>query len=190
MALQRVLQFAHSLMEGVVEKGDITVDGTCGNGHDTLFLAQLVGENGHVYGFDIQQDAIHHTEERLREHGVDSRTTLIQDSHSTINEHLAEEHKQKVKAGIFNLGYLPGSDKSIVTKPEETIASVERLLEQLISGGIIVLVVYHGHPGGKEEKEALLEYVQGLDQKEVRALQYGFINQRNTPPFIIALEKQ
>ncbi|TGB02151.1 tRNA (mnm(5)s(2)U34)-methyltransferase [Halobacillus salinus] len=190
MALQRILEYAHSLMKDSLKDGDIAVDGTCGNGHDTLFLANLTGESGHVYGFDIQPAAIENTKERLNEHNMLSRATLIHDSHSKIGHYLSDEHRGQVQAGIFNLGYLPGSDKSIVTKPEETIASVKEMLNQLRSGGLIVLVVYHGHPGGKEEKEALLRYVESLEQKEVRALQYGFINQRNTPPFIIALEKQ
>ena len=41
------------------------VDGTLGNGHDTVFLAKLVGPNGHVYGFDIQEQAIVSTKKRL-----------------------------------------------------------------------------------------------------------------------------
>lgn len=190
MALHRILDYAHLLISETLNEGDVAVDGTCGNGHDTLLLANLVGLSGHVYGFDIQEAAIANTKERLTEKGVEERTTLIHDSHSKVDQYLTDEHKGNIKAGIFNLGYLPGSDKSVVTKPEETITSVQGLLDQLQSGGLIVLVVYHGHPGGEEEKDAVLRYVETLDQKEVRALQYGFINQRNTPPFIIALEKQ
>ncbi|MBA2175806.1 class I SAM-dependent methyltransferase [Halobacillus locisalis] len=190
MTLLRILDYAHSLMEDSLTEGDIAVDGTCGNGHDTLFLANLVGETGHVYGFDIQPDAIANTKARLEEHDAYVQTSLIHDSHANLSEHIHNDHHNQIQAGIFNLGYLPGSDKSVVTKPEETIASIESLLHQVKKGGLIVLVVYHGHPGGKEEKEAVLRYVESLDQKNVRALQYGFINQKNTPPFIIALEKQ
>ncbi|MCA1011030.1 tRNA (mnm(5)s(2)U34)-methyltransferase [Halobacillus halophilus] len=189
MTLQPILHYAHSLMENVITDGDIAVDATCGNGHDTLFLTGLVGEKGHVYGFDVQEQAITKTEERLKKHLVEERVTLVQDSHSQLTKYISPVHQSQIKGAIFNLGYLPGSDKTIVTKPAETISSIEQLLSFLPQGGMIVLVIYYGHAGGKEEKDALTEYVSSLDQKSFRVLQYGFINQRNTPPFIIAIEK-
>ncbi|KHE72048.1 class I SAM-dependent methyltransferase [Halobacillus sp. BBL2006] len=190
MILKRILDYSHTLMEQSLNKGDIAIDATCGNGHDTFFLAELVGEEGHVYGFDIQLKAIQNTEKRLIENSIEHRVTLNHDSHSRIKEVIPEAHQQNIQAAIFNLGYLPGSDKQVVTTPDETITSVDKLLTLLKQGGLIVLVVYHGHPGGKEEKAALMEYVTSLDQKNFRVLQYGFINQKNSPPFIIAIEKQ
>ncbi|MCA0984467.1 methyltransferase domain-containing protein [Halobacillus yeomjeoni] len=190
MVLQRVLPYSHSLMEQALSEGDIAIDATCGNGHDTLFLTNQVGENGHVYGFDIQQEAVDNTRQRLRDNDMESRATLFHESHSHVKECIPEKHHSQIKAAIYNLGYLPGSDKSIVTTPKETIESVEKILSMIQKGGILVLVVYHGHPGGKEEKNALLEYVSNLDQKYFKALQYGFINQKNDPPFIVAIEKQ
>ena len=70
MQLQGILPFAHSLLSGCLKTGDIAVDGTMGNGNDTLFLAQLVGETGKVYAFDIQAAALLATERRLREADV------------------------------------------------------------------------------------------------------------------------
>jgi len=55
MKLQRVLQYAQQLLKATVEEGDTVVDATAGNGHDTLFLAQLVGDSGQVYAFDVQK---------------------------------------------------------------------------------------------------------------------------------------
>lgn len=189
MILDRILDYAHSLIEKAVQKGDIVIDGTCGNGYDTVFLAKLVGKNGHVYAFDVQEDAINNTQERLRKEGVSEQSTVILDSHAHVQEYLHTEHKENVQAAIYNLGYLPGSDKAVITKPEGTIESVKNVLATLKKGGLIVLVVYHGHPGGSEEKDALLEYVTSLDSKSYQVLSYGFINKKNTPPFILAIEK-
>lgn len=55
MKLDRILPFAKLLLEKAVQPGDITVDGTMGNGFDTVFLAGLTGEKGHVYSFDIKK---------------------------------------------------------------------------------------------------------------------------------------
>ena len=49
LKLDRILPYARILLEKAVSPGDIAIDATAGNGHDTLFLAKLVGENGHVY---------------------------------------------------------------------------------------------------------------------------------------------
>ncbi|WP_226580084.1 class I SAM-dependent methyltransferase [Halobacillus litoralis] len=189
MLLDRILDFSHSLIKKAVQDGDFVIDGTCGNGHDTAFMAELVGESGHVYAFDIQEEAIQNTENRLKEKKLHDRVTLIHGTHGPVHEHLRSEHKNQIQAAIYNLGYLPGSDKSVITTPDETITSVKNVLSSLKKGGLIVLVVYHGHSGGREEKDALLEYVSSLDHKSYHVLNYGFINQKRTPPFILAIEK-
>ncbi|MGM9967563.1 MAG: class I SAM-dependent methyltransferase [Rummeliibacillus sp.] len=185
MKLQRVLQYAQFLLKETVETGDIVVDATAGNGYDTTFLAQLVGENGHVFAFDVQQQAIESTNKRLTEVGMANRVSTILDGH----ENVAQYVQQPISAAIFNLGYLPGSEHQIITKPNTTLQAIERLLKLLKVGGMIVLVVYYGHEGGKEERDQVIEYVSNLPQKKVHVLRYEFINQKNDPPFIIALEK-
>lgn len=183
--LQRVLPYAKTLLSEVIKEGDIAIDATCGNGHDTLFLTELVGDSGHVYGFDIQQQAIDTTKYRLEEHGVLNRATIILDGHENLSKYVKEE----ISGAVFNLGYLPGARHDVVTKGETTISAIRQLLKQLKIGGMIVLVVYHGHDGGKEERDAIINYVSSLPQKYVHVLRYEFINQKNSPPFIIALEK-
>jgi 16S rRNA C1402 N4-methylase RsmH len=190
MKLEGVLPFARTLLKKAVKHGGIAIDATTGNGHDTVFLAQLVGENGHVYGFDIQEEAINNTKNRLEEQNLSQHVTLIQQGHETILNSVPSSHQGSVTGAIFNLGYLPGGDKSIVTKSNTTIEAIEQLLHILAPEGIIVLVIYHGHPEGAVEKDHLLDYVKQLDQKKVHVLQYQFINQDNHPPFIIAIEKR
>lgn len=190
MSLQRVLPFAQSLLKNVIKPCDIVVDATIGNGHDTLFLAQLVGENGHVYGFDVQEAAIVNTWARLEAHQMAERVTLVHKSHGEVLTSIPAIHHSKVSAAIFNLGYLPGGDKQVITKSHSTILALEGLLDILAPHGLIILVIYHGHEGGVEERDNLLRYVTELDQKEFNVLQYQFINQQNSPPFLIALEKK
>ncbi len=183
--LERVLPYAKTLLSSVINEGDIAVDATAGNGHDTLFLANLVGETGFVYAFDIQQQAVDVTIQRLKENGLEHRARVILDGHEQLTKYVQEE----VAGAIFNLGYLPGGNHDIITKGETTISAIEQLLSLLKIGGIIVLVIYHGHEGGKEERDAVIEFVKSLPQKYVHVLRYEFINQKNDPPFIIALEK-
>ncbi|WP_404429035.1 class I SAM-dependent methyltransferase [Sutcliffiella horikoshii] len=190
MKLERVLPYSKKIMKFALSEGDIAVDCTVGNGHDTLFLSELVGETGHVYGFDIQAEALRNTKSLLAEHGVESRVTLIEDSHAEILQRIPSEKHHLIRGAIFNLGYLPGGDKEIVTVPESTIGAVDSLLSVMEKEAVIVLVIYHGHPEGQVERDALLDYVTKLDQKKAHVLQYRFMNQINNPPFIIAIEKK
>lgn len=185
MKLERVLQYAQTLLEMSVSEGDIAVDATAGNGHDTLFLANLVGDDGYVYAFDVQKEAVDATLHRLLDNALEHRAIVLKDGHENVANYI---HKP-VSAAIFNLGYLPGSNHEIVTKPNTTIQAIESLLKLLKVGGMIVLVVYHGHEGGKNERDEVIRYVSDLPQKHVHVLRYEFMNQKNNPPFIIALEK-
>nr|GGG66000.1 rRNA methyltransferase [Virgibacillus oceani] len=163
------------------------MDATAGNGNDTIFLSQLTGETGQVLAFDVQEKAITAVTKRLTEKQL-SNTRLIHDGHENIVAYL--EEGEQIGGAIFNLGYLPGGDKSIITKADTTIKAVKAMLPYLKCGGTIVLVVYHGHNGGQLEKDALMEYTSTLSQQSFHVLQYGFINQKNHPPFILAVEKR
>ncbi|MFT4414911.1 class I SAM-dependent methyltransferase [Fredinandcohnia humi] len=190
MKMDRILPFARKLLETAISDGDVAVDATIGNGHDTLMLASLVGENGHVYGYDIQKEAVNNTYSRLSENNLSERVTLFNESHNQILSTIPIQAHGKVTAAIFNLGYLPGGDKTIVTKPDSTIEAIEQLLTVLAPEGIIVLVVYHGHDEGAIERDYLIEYTSKIDQKIAHVLTYRFTNQINNPPFIIAIEKR
>lgn len=190
MILERILPYARKLLQLALNEGDIAIDATIGNGHDTVYLAKLVGETGHVYGFDIQELAIQNTTERIQKDNLSNQVTLIQKSHSQVQNEVPNHLHGKVKAAIFNLGYLPGSDKSIVTVPSSTISAIEQILNIMAPEGIIVVVIYHGHEGGEIEKDALMDYVQNIPQDHAHVLTYRFLNQANNPPFIVAIEKR
>lgn len=187
MTVETILGYAHRLLKEAIQKGDDVVDATVGNGHDTLKLAEWVGESGRVFGFDIQQQAIDATQLRLEEsQGLSERVTLYHKSHADIDEVLESTN---IKAAVFNLGYLPGGDKSIVTVPQVTIQAIEQLQNHLLPGGVLVLVVYPGHPEGRIEAEAVLQFASNLDQRNWHVGRYERINQKSAPPFVIIIEK-
>lgn len=190
MKLEGILPFARTLLKRAVNSGDAVVDATIGNGHDTLFLAQLVGKNGQVFGFDIQEEALRNTQKKLSEENLLDVVTLFHRGHEEVTSSIPTPFHGKVTGAIFNLGYLPGGDKEVVTHADTTISAIEQLIDLLAPEGIIVLVVYHGHEEGAIERDLLVPFVEQLDQKKVHVLRYQFINQQNQPPFIIAIEKR
>jgi hypothetical protein len=143
-----------------------------------------------VYAFDIQAAAIESAKARLEEHSAVGNATFFHCSHSEMQAKLPAEVSGNLAAAIFNLGYLPGGDKQITTLGTSTIEAVNQLLTLMKQGGIIVLVIYHGHEEGKAEKDEVMSFVSEIDQAAAHVLQYQFINQKNSPPFIIAIEKR
>ena len=186
MKLERILPFSKTLLLQHINKDSIVIDATCGNGNDTEFLAQQV-PNGKVYAFDIQEIAIQNTSKKT---DAFKNVRLIQDSHAKVKQYIQSNEIGKIDAAIFNLGYLPKGDKSIVTNANSTLAAIDEIFDILTTEGIIVLVIYHGHDEGKIERDALLNYLQHFDQNKAHILQYQFINQKNNAPFICAIEKR
>jgi 16S rRNA C1402 N4-methylase RsmH len=184
--LKSALNFSHELLDEIVVEGDFVVDATMGRGNDTLKLARLVGESGRVLAFDVQVKAFEQTKFRLEEAKVLERVCLKLEGHENVGKYL----EKNIRAAIFNLGYLPGSDKSVITRAQTTIRAVKSLMEHLCSGGRIILVVYHGHSGGSVEKNALLEFMDEISPEKFQVLQYQFVNQENSPPFLLAIEKK
>ncbi|WZY00736.1 class I SAM-dependent methyltransferase [Bacillus sp. FSL W7-1360] len=183
------IPFAHTLLTQTVKQGDTVIDATAGNGHDTLFLAKIVGDTGHVIGTDIQPAAIARTTERLKTAGVNDRVSLYCQGHETLEE-ISAFRNSVIAGAIFNLGYLPRGDKSITTTGSATVHALHTILSQLKQHGLVVLVIYSGHETGKKERDTVLNNVTALSQTDFHVLQYAFINQQNDPPFVIAIEKR
>jgi len=186
--LQSALAYTHTLIKQTVQPGDTVIDATVGNGHDTLLLARLVGDAGKVIGFDIQEKAITATTNRLNEAGLHNRVQLHHKGHEAIDEVLSSS--ESVSLVVYNLGYLPKGDKSVVTTPDTTIDSLAQALAHLKKNGLVLLMIYYGHEGGKEEKDAVLRFAEVLPQKDYSVLHYHYLNQKNSPPFLIAIEKK
>lgn len=166
---------AHGAVREVIGPGDIAVDATLGNGHDTCFLAEAVGPQGRVYGFDIQAEAVASARTRLSEAGLEGRVSLLHRSHGEMVSALPPEVHGRVRAVMFNLGYLPGGDKRVVTASESTLSALEQSLDLLAPGGRVSVLAYTGHPGGREEADAVIAWARRLDPEiwvvDIEALQ-------------------
>lgn len=193
MGFLSVLSFAHKLVTERITSGDIVVDATIGTGTDTLFLARVVGPRGHVFGFDIQQEALVLTQQRL-DHITNtplSPVTLFAQSHADMNTAIPIEHHGHLAAVMFNLGYLPSgtSDKQIITMTDSSIMALDAALSLLKPGGIVTAVLYPGHPGGEQEADAVTAWASHIEQSVAQSIMYRQL-QRSDAPYAIALEKK
>lgn len=169
-------RLAHQAVADTLHRLDsplLVVDATAGNGHDTVFLARCVGAAGYVLACDIQEQALCRCGERLAQAGLAARVRLIHGGHEHLGRYLDETFParlslsgQHVAAAMFNLGWLPGGNKQLITCPETTLAALSALLPRIIPGGILALHLYLGHPGGAAEAEAVQQRVAELSPRQ------------------------
>ena len=171
----------HFIMEHIKE-GDTVVDFTMGNGNDTLFLSKAVGESGRVYAFDIQEDALTSTRAHLEANGAPENYTLICASHHRVKEFVTEP----IKAGMFNLGYLPRSGrKAVTTMRETTMPAVQAAIELLAPDGVLIVAIYPGHEEGALEGEMLREYFSTLSKYRICPSEFKILNSPTSPYFFL-----
>ncbi len=167
--MKRATVLAHEVVAGVLGEGETAVDATAGNGHDTVFLARLVGETGRVFAFDVQAAAIESARGRVEAAGFGERVEFFCESHARMVERVPAG----VAAVMFNLGYLPGADHAVITKTEETLKALEAAIALLRSGGVVTVVCYPGHAGGDEEAAAVVEWAEKKAGKVFPAAREG-----------------
>lgn len=182
-----IVEYTHDFLRNWIRPGGVFVDATVGNGHDTEFLCQGVGQAGTVIGFDIQEAAIESTKNRLEQAGLLKRCRLIQDGHENLSQYVAEN---SIDGIVFNFGYLPGGDHALATKSSTSIQAIQNGLLALKSGGIMSLCIYSGQDSGFEEKDAILEYLKEVDQKKYVIIKSEFYNRPNNPPIPVFIIKQ
>lgn len=176
LSLQKHFILAH------LGEGDTAVDFTMGNGYDTVFLSKTVGEKGSVIAFDIQESALRSTEKNLRSSGCPDNWRLICASHDRANEFV----KTKIKAGMFNLGYLPGVNrKQLTTKRTTTLPAVSRAIEMLGENAVLLVAVYPGHPEGEAEGRELQEYFASLSRFKYSIAVFRMVNSPTSPFFFV-----
>lgn len=180
--LPSAVGWSQLLLTDRLRPGDAVVDATAGNGHDTLFLAKLVGPQGHVWAFDVQEAAVLETRRRLTEAGFASSCTVIHAGHETMRQHLPADHHGQLRGIMFNLGYLPGSDKSIITRTETTLQAVTAALELLADGGLLTVAVYPGHEGGADEQRQIADWAAALPARRYEVQLFRPINRSASPP--------
>ena len=185
MLFKNALDISHKLVKKALTEGDIAVDATAGNGNDTLFLSRLVGPEGKVYAFDIQDQAIKNTHNRLIKNKMRKNVQLIKDSHENISKYVPSN----ISVIMFNLGYLPGGDHSVSTNHRSTIAAIDASLELLKIAGIIMLVIYYGGDSGFDEKDAVIKHIKTIDNRKYSVLMMDYVNQINCPPIAVLIER-
>ena len=186
-SLLTAVRWSHHVLAPRLLDGDVVVDMTAGNGHDTLFLAQHVLPRGRVFAFDVQAGAVEATRLRISEsEGV----TLIHAGHEDFASHLPVEQKEKVRAFMFNLGFLPGGDKALITRTETTLRALREACEWLADDGIITVVAYPGHEAGRTEADAVVQWMSALPSDKFETQRIGFLNFRATTPFLMVLRKR
>ncbi len=181
MSLPRITEIAHCLVKPFLRPGDRTVDATVGNGLDTLFLADCVGPRGRVDGFEIQSAALAAARERV---GDLTQVVLHEKGHESMEEIVAPG----IRAVMFNLGYYPSGDKSIITRPETTRIALSASLKLLGESGILSVVVYPGHDGGDTEASAVEAWFATLDPERHRSVRFGTVEKARRSPYLIAAE--
>lgn len=171
----------HFILQHLGE-GDVAVDFTMGNGNDTLFLSKTVGASGRVYAFDIQEEALISTRAHLEKNGAPENYTLICASHHRVREFVREP----IKAGMFNLGYLPRSGKKgVTTMRETTMPAVEAAIDMLAPDGALIVAIYPGHAEGALEGEMLREYFKTLSKYRICPSEFHILNSPDSPYFFL-----
>lgn len=173
------LTFAHCSWEKIVIPGDIVIDATVGNGHDTFFLAQLLQGQGQVIGYDIQPKALAQTQKRLEELPEAWRESVILklQCHANFSE-------TGVKLIVYNLGYLPGGDKSITTQKGSTLLSIQSALSCLTGDGAISITCYPGHAEGALEQAAIMDFLKTLPTDQWNICHHVWLNRPLSPTWI------
>ena len=176
-----LLELQKSFIKKHLFPGGIAADYTMGNGYDTLFLSRTVGPRGNVYAFDIQYAALESTQKRLKDENAPSNWVLIHGSHSEAHRFIPG----KVNAGMFNLGWLPGSDRSVFTKRETTLPAVRDAIARMAPDGVLTVAVYPGHSEGDAEGRLVSEYLASLDRRRFMCALFRITNSPSSPYFYI-----
>ncbi len=148
------LDQAYLYWKNLLKPGDQVIDATCGNGKDSLRLAELVPE-GHVYALDIQEIALQKAKELIPY----SNISYLHQSHTQLPP-------GRFKLVVYNLGYLPGGNKDLTTLTSTTLESLQKAAQLIVIGGGLSITCYPGHPEGALEEEAVKGWVQALDSKK------------------------
>ncbi|SCY82767.1 tRNA (mnm(5)s(2)U34)-methyltransferase [Desulfoluna spongiiphila] len=189
MSLQGIVHIAQQTMQRFLNPGDIAIDATVGAGYDASFLARSVGPTGHVYGFDVQKEALDRATGNLSNAGLMDRVTLFNAGHETMADHLPPEIHGTVKAVSFNLGYLPASESPVTTLVDTSLAAIKTAMALLHRRGVISIAIYGGHPQGQVEQHRLKAWAAHVPYDEFRIASYEFTNKARNQETLLLMER-
>jgi len=184
--IPKLTEEAHDLLRSVLRLGETAIDATAGNGRDTRVLAEAVGPTGAVFAFDLQPLAIERTTKLLREVGI-ANVTLVPRDHAELKQVIPLSHHGRIGAITFNLGFLPGGDRSFLTRLTSTLPAIRDALNLLRPGGLLTIVAYTGHPGGMAEATAVRDLLNGLPESEYCYRER--IDRESNAPWLFAVTK-
>jgi hypothetical protein len=193
--MQRIslVNIAHDLIREVLRPGDIAIDATIGNGHDTVFLVEQVGSSGRVFGFDIQQSAIDSTRAKVESCCnmplLTKRLALIHASHANMGEKIPAKFHGNISAIMFNLGYRPGGDKSIITQTDSTLQALNSASQLLATKGLITILAYPGHAGGDKETPRVKSWCEQLNPNQFNVNTIYSIEDKESAPRLFVVSK-
>jgi len=167
-------------MDKILNLGDTVVDATCGNGYDSIFIAERIGKGGTLHCFDIQEDAIKKTKESLLK--LNNAPTIFM--HHNSHENLETLIATKVDCVIYNLGYLPTGDKTIITRPDSTIKSLISSFSILMPNGVVSIMCYLEHDN-HNEYEQIKKFLLTLNPLEYSVAETHFILRRKSPVLLL-----
>lgn len=185
--LKNAVTMSHMLLQGYVQKARVLVDMTCGNGHDTVFLAQHMPEDAHLYAFDIQTCAVASTRGAIKEAGLGHKHIIYKEG---SHDGLVAQIEEPIDIAVFNLGYLPSGDHSIYTQSATTIKACKICLNKVTKTGIIMLAAYPGTEAGAHEQSAVHEFMQSIPQTEYDVSFWKPLNQIHHPPVLYIIQKR
>jgi len=181
----RLTEVAQHWLAEIIQEGDVVVDTTLGNGFDALFLAQKIGEAGVLFAFDVQTQAIETSQALLADEPC--QQYLLLTGHETMKANIPQHFHGNIKAMMFNLGWLPNSDKSIITQADTTITALEQSLDLLTKQGRMTVMVYPGHQGGDDEANQVMNWLEQTC-KNSNTLVYKAVILPNRPTAPILLQ--
>nr|WP_297171308.1 class I SAM-dependent methyltransferase [uncultured Agathobaculum sp.] len=179
------LSIIHDFLRRQVHPGAFCIDATAGRGRDTALLCRLAGNEGRVMAFDIQERAVCETRALLESEGLQAE--VIQDSHANMARYVSPG---TVDCIMFNFGRLPGGDPKIFTTAASSLPAISAGLTLLRSGGVMTLALYYGKENGYEEKNSILSYLKGINDRLFTVLACDWINRPNDPPLPIFIWKE
>lgn len=182
----QITSWVQHFIKDHVQPGDFCIDATMGNGNDTALLSRLVGKSGKVLAFDIQEQALEHTREKLESEACPDNYQLYLVSHEQMAEYAEPE---SVSCITFNLGYLPGGDHEKATKSDSSVRAIEAGFTLLKKKGLMTVCIYSGGDTGFEEKETVLSYLKALDSKKYLVIVSEYVNRPNHPPIPVLVIK-
>ena len=186
------IKIAHSVWSSVVKLGDTVIDATCGNGHDSLYMAQLslTESTGRLFCMDIQTRAIENTRARLLQSSqfID-RVSFVCGNHAIFP---AEISPSSVSLVVYNLGYLPspdgGSEDILKTNMSTTLQSITSACLLLKEGGLLSVTAYPAHEGGQAELLAVQQLLSSFDQEVWRVHAHAPLNRPLSPTLFLAFK--